>query len=245
MDSDELDLRQRNIVGAIDRLTTNIALALIAIIPSLVIVVVMPWRLRDLIISDPPDGRDRLLLAPGVYFLLVVVISLLILAFVVPEAAGDLAPDEEATATLGISSANTQQILAAWRAGDVNAMLISILPIFLFTAILSASTWWLKILVGDWWTMRATIRTGFYILGSVICIGAVIVIGVSRADFNVEQLVLITNLSNLSITVLVAWWYFWVFKDASSPWKPKRLAATALAIGSVAITSITLAILIG
>ena len=60
--NDNINIAEKNIIGAIDRLATNIALAGLAIIPSCLIVIFMPWRLTPIItclLYTSPSPRDR------------------------------------------------------------------------------------------------------------------------------------------------------------------------------------------
>lgn len=183
-ENDNIDITEQNIVGAIDRFATNIALAGLAVIPTLFIVILMPWRLTPMIVDGQPNGRSGALLAPGVFFPLIVVASLLLVAGMVPELAPAVVETSssvgseaaaEASSSNGratfIGGDDIRQMATAWRAGEVNQILLVLLPVFAVTVVSFAATAWLGVLVGNWWTVRTAIRSGFYIFGALIGIG--------------------------------------------------------------------------
>ena len=68
MQPDNVDIADKNVIGAIDRLVTNIALAGLAIWPTLFLIVIRPWKTLPLIKEDLPSGRVGMMLSPGSFF---------------------------------------------------------------------------------------------------------------------------------------------------------------------------------
>ncbi len=81
MNGPDLELNEKNLVGAIDRLVVNVGLAFLSVVPTLCLLIVMPGRLSKLLVEDEPDGRKGLILAPGIFFIAAVTLALLLRAF--------------------------------------------------------------------------------------------------------------------------------------------------------------------
>lgn len=229
MQTDNIDMTEKNFVGAIDRFVTNTALAGLALIPSIFIVLVTPWRLVQMIKSDPDTGRDGMLLAPGVFFPLSTILSILMIAATVPESTQLSDTPGENRNGISIGSSDMAQMAAAWRAGDVNQIIITFLPIFVYCVLTNAATVWLQRFVGSWWSIRAAIRTGFYLLGGIIGFVSLVVVTIFQVGLSDEQVRAVSQLASLISLILMPWYYFWIFKTGSDAKFLKTLALSLLA----------------
>ena len=90
MSGPSIDLEKPNAIGGLDRLVTSFALSVIAVIPTFWACIVTPWRLRALVDRDDPDGRIGMLLAPGAFFPLSIMVTLIVAGLLAtPETLGD------------------------------------------------------------------------------------------------------------------------------------------------------------
>jgi len=80
MSGPSLDLEKPNVIGGLDRLVTNFAMSAIAVVPTFFVCIAKPWRLSPLLDKDDPDGRTGMLLAPGAFFPLALMVSFIIAA---------------------------------------------------------------------------------------------------------------------------------------------------------------------
>jgi len=253
--NDNIDITEQNIVGAIDRFATNIALAGLAIIPTFLIVILIPWRLTPMIADGRPDGRSGALLAPGVFFPLIVIISLLLLASMVPELAPavvETTPSavNEAEASSGngrttfIGGDDIRQMATAWQTGEVNQILLVLLPVFAVCVVSFAATAWIRVLVGNWWTVRTAIRSGFYIFGAFIGLACVFALTVSRLDLSDQLNALLSTITTFAILALFVWCYSGVFKagGVKSIWRV--IGTSVLATASMLVASILMILLV-
>ena len=250
--NDNVDITEKNIIGAIDRFATNIALAGLAIIPSCLIVTFMPWRLTRMITNDQPEGRTGTLLAPGVFFPLIVISSLLLLASLVPELAPtaiDASSNAQDTAEASsdtrratfIGGDDIRQMAAAWRTGEFNQVLLVFVPVFAVCVIAFAATSWIRILVGNWWTVRTAVRSGFYIFGALIGIVSASGLFMSRLALSDEVSGLLSTIFTFAFLALFLWCYCGIFKAGGVESKWRLISAATLAtITMIAVSVLTI-----
>ncbi len=245
--NDNVDMTEQNIIGAIDRFVTNAALAGLAIVPSLLIVVCMPRRLLPMITGDHSTGRNGMLLAPGVFFPLLALASILIVASIIPDApapvdvAASSSPAAGQGGQVGLSVGQAARIAEVWRTGNFNQVLLLVLPMFCYSVLTSVATSWLRVLVGSWWTIRVAVRTGFYLFGATLGISSIVVIAMLSTDRYVELRLLISNLMSLVIAVWMVWWFFWIFKTGGVDglWRVIGMALLVLLSILIAVLAIT------
>jgi len=160
MSGPSLDLEKPNAIGGLDRLVTNFALSVIAVIPTFLTCIVMPWRLRPLIDQDDPDGRNGILLAPGAYFPLSLMVSFIVAAV--------LATPETLShngAFIGPGLAVAVQTAAS--EGDIWKIVATIMPIYgiaMFIGLIGAI---FKRWADQNWTLRVSLRAAFYVMGTL------------------------------------------------------------------------------
>ena len=151
MSGPNLDLEKPNAIGGLDRLVTNIALAFIAVIPTFLTCISMPWKLRPLLDRDDPDGRMGMLLAPGAYFPLSLMIFFIIAAVLAtPETLSNNG------AFIGPGLAVAVQTAAS--EGNIWKIVATIMPIYgmaIFVGIIGTI---LKRWAGQDWTLRISLR---------------------------------------------------------------------------------------
>jgi len=248
--NDNVDITDQNIIGAIDHFATNIALAGLAILPSFLIVIFAPWRLTPMVIEGRPDGRSGLLLAPGIFFLLIVVLTILLTASIAPEATSGAersssvegaAAEAQSSRTL-IGGEDISRMAEAWRAGDINQILMVLLPVFAICVITSASSAWLRVIVGGWWSIRTAIRSGFYIFGAIIGLAAVFS-WIPLLDLSSELTALISAIFSFGILAVIAWCLFGIFKAGSANGTWRAIGGSLLATATMTGTS-TLVVLL-
>jgi hypothetical protein len=237
MQGDNSDITDKDFYGAIDRFVTNTALAGLALIPCVISVFALPWRLPAMISPERGSGRDGILLAPGLFFLLsslfsILVISLLTIATgTLSESAqtGDGGVNLGASDGVRIGSVDPTVITAAWQSGEYNAIVTTILPLFGLCVISFASTAWLKRFVGAWWTVRAAVRTGFYVFGALLGFSAIVVVLSFKVGLSDGQVSAVSSTISVLLMLLIPWVYYWVFKKGAQTRHLIALIASVLA----------------
>ena len=208
MDDPSLDFEKPNAVGALDRITTNVALSLIAVVPTFLTCVVAPWRLSGLLKGDAPEGRDGMRLSPGAFFPLCLLFSMIIGAqLTTPEIARNNGAFLGPNLALSIQSAIADGDL--WRTVSI------VMPVYAFAVL----TGMLGVAVKSWahkdWTLRVSIRAAFYVFGVIVSwiILSTAVIDIVRASTQSAQAV--DTLMTL-VPVPVLWVVFWMYTTSSS-----------------------------
>jgi len=161
MSGPNLDLEKPNVIGGLDRLVTNFALSAIAVFPTFWTCIAMPWRLRPLLDRDEPDGRMGILLAPGAFFPLALMVSLLVGAILsTPETVSNngsfIGPD------LAVS------VRSAASEGDVWKIIATVMPLYGAAIYVGLVGMVLRRWVGQDWTLRVSLRAAFYVMAVLI-----------------------------------------------------------------------------
>lgn len=242
MTEPSLDLDKPNAVGALDRLTTNVALSLIAVVPTFLTYIFRPWRLADLIRMDDPEGRSGMMLAPGAFFPLSLVMSLIAGALLTtPEIASNNGAYLGPGLALSIQSAVSED--------DVWKTIAIIMPIYGVAVVIrnagSILTRWTH---GDW-TLRVSVRAVFYVTGTfvswvILSTAAVDLIRVSTGNTDLVNL-LLSFIVIPSLGVMV-WMYFWFLRNngATSLVRSGVLSAAMLALTLLSAIGVFIAVAI-
>lgn len=169
MSDPDIDLDNRNPLGGLDSLATGAALAVVAVIPTLMACILTPWKLVSMLNDAPNLGRRGLLLAPGAYFVLALATILIFVGFTASEST--IARDGSLIGpgfARGVSDAASE--------GNVWKTLSRIAPIFIFAIFLGVIGRGLTRWAGSWWSLRTSLRASFYIvatfLSCIILLGA-------------------------------------------------------------------------
>lgn len=233
MDDPSLDFEKPNAVGALDRITTNVALSLIAVVPTFLTCIIAPWRLSGLLKGDDPEGRAGMRLAPGAFFPLCLLITMIVGAqLTTPELARNNGSFLGPNLALSIQSAIADGDL--WRTVSI------VMPIYAF-AVLTGT---LGIAVKFWahmdWTLRVSIRAAFYVFGVIISwiILSTAAIDIVRASTQGSQAVdVLMTLVPIPVLWVVFWMYFWFFRNEGDL---TYLRSTILSIVMIALMFIAL-----
>lgn len=237
MQGDNTDITDKDFYGAIDRFVTNTALAGLALIPCVFFVFATPWRLAKMVGSEHGSGRDGMILAPGLFFLLSNLLSILVISLLTIRSeslsessnSGDIGLNLGASEGVRIGSVDPTVIMAAWQSGEYNAIVTTILPLFGLCVISFASSAWLKRFIGDWWTVRAAVRTGFYIFGALLGFSAFVVVVLFRAGLPEGQVGAVSSILSVCLVLSTPWVYYWIFKKGAGASHVKALGASILA----------------
>ena len=155
-----MDLEKQNAIGTLDKLTTNIALSIIAVVPTFLTCIFMPWRLSTLLYGENPDGRMGMLLSPGAFFPLSLVGSFTAAAiFAIPEIINYNGAYIGPALAVSVQEAISQ--------GNIWKTLATIMPIYgasIFLGVLGA-------LLTPWahpdWSLRVSLKAAFYVTGTM------------------------------------------------------------------------------
>ncbi len=228
MNEPDVDLGQRNIIGGLDRIVTNLGLALVAAVVTLFVAIVQPWRLARLLESDEPEGRDGVLLSPGAYLPLSLAIVLI--------AAATVTTAETLEANQGfIGPTLAVAVATAIGEGDLWKTLSIVLPIYGYAVCFGVVGVLLTRWAGPWWTLRTSLRAAFYQLATVICwivLSSAAIDAVRATGAHDGTWRLLYMLNTIPIVGLSLWMYFWFFEsdDATST---GRAVLLALAMGAL------------
>ncbi|NRA31274.1 MAG: hypothetical protein HRU11_13545 [Parvularculaceae bacterium] len=227
---DPEDVDERDAVGALDRVVTNVCLAAMAVLPTFFIAAVQPWRVRSLIIKEHEGGRVGMLLAPGA-FMTISLIGLLL--FVAMLDGGPTVKMNGGTVLIGPALAN--QLAEALGQGELWRAIGLLLPIYGLAVVYAALSQVLRPLLGPWWNARAALRCGFYLIGTLNTWIILAALSIRRLigsdDIGFAEFAFLA--STWIALALVVWQQWWFFRRAG---QLTRLRCTAAAIlGTVAM----------
>lgn len=209
MPEPSLELDKPQAIATLDRLTTNVALSLVAVVPTFFVCILQPWRVSKLVREDHPEGRSGMLLSPGAYFPLSLLVSMTAGAVLTtPEIANYngayLGPD------LALS------IQAAMSEGDVWKTIAIIMPIYGFTILAGALGLVLKLFASKDWTLRTSLRSVFYVIGTLVSwvILSTAAIDLVRVHSQNPGLVnALTAIISVPVLGVMVWMFFWIFRN--------------------------------
>ena len=208
MSEPNIDLDKPNAMGTLDRLTTNVAISIIAVVPTLLICIAMPWRLTGLLKRDDPEGRSGMLLSPGAFFPLCLLVSMITGALLTtPELASNNGSFLGPNLALSIQSSVSE--------GDIWGTIGIIMPIYAFTVLVGSVGLLLKPLAPRDWSLRVSLRAAFYVAGAFVAwvMLATSAIDIMRASSLSTQFVsLLPVLLPIPTLWVVLWMYFWFFR---------------------------------
>jgi hypothetical protein len=242
MTEPSLDLDKPNAVGTLDRLTTNVALSLIAVVPTFFACIFRPWRLATLIRQDDPEGRCGMLLAPGAFFPLSLLVSMIAGALLTtPEIASNNGAYLGPGLALSIQSAVSE--------GDVWKTIAIIMPIYGVAVLVGTAGSILKYWTHGDWTLRVSLRAVFYVAGAfvswvILSTAAIDLIRVSTG--NTELVNLLLSLVGLPSIGGMAWMYFWFLRNdgAISRVRSGILSGAMLVLTILSVIGVFLAVAI-
>lgn len=161
MSDPSFDLEKPNILGGLDKLATNFAIAIIAVIPTFLTCIVRPWRLRALIDHEELQGRKGFLLSPGPFFIFALFVSFILAALLsTPETidynGSYIGPD----LAVAVQSAASE--------GNIWKLVGTIMPIYGTAVLLGLMGAVLKPWASQDWSLRMSLRAAFYVIGTLV-----------------------------------------------------------------------------
>jgi|GEM_PF-3060014 len=208
MSEPSLELDKPQAIATLDRLTTNVALSLVAVIPTFFVCILQPWRVAKLVRDDHPEGRSGMLLSPGAYFPLSLLVSMIAGAVLTTPEIADyngayLGPD------LALS------IQAAMSEGDIWKTIAIIMPIYGFAVLAGALGVILKVFASEDWSLRTSLRTVFYVVGTFVSWVILSTAAIDLVRVHSQNRDLVNTLNGivpvLALGVMV-WMFFWFFR---------------------------------
>lgn len=236
MSEPSLDLEKPNAVGALDRITTNVAISIVAVVPTFFTCIIMPWRVTPLLKRDDPEGRSGMLLAPGAFFPLSLLASLLAGALLTtPEIADNNGSFLGPNLALAIQSAISE--------GDVWRTVSIVMPIYVFAVFIGSLGVILKPFSHPDWSLRVSLRAVFYITGVfvswiILTTAAFDLIRVSTGNADLVRLLM--NLIPIPSLAVILWMYFWFFRNGGAT---SYVRSALLSVGMIALTFIAALVL--
>ena len=239
MSGPSLDLEKPNLIGGLDKLVTNFAISAIAVVPTFLTCIVKPWRLRALIDQDLPDGRRGLLLGPGAYFPLSLMVAFIVAALLAT-------PETINTNSAFIGPGLAVSVQSAASEGDVWKIIATIMPIYGLTIVLGLLGLCLKSWAGESWTLRVSLRAAFYVAATLISwailVTAIVdLIRISTVNFDVQSIYMFVVVPTASA---VLWMYFWFFQNNGTVSYLRSGALCAAMFGLIVAMIVVMEILI-
>lgn len=229
MSGPSLDLDKPNLIGGLDRLVTNFAISAIAVFPTFFICVAKPWKLRPLLGRNDPDGRMGMLLAPGAFFPLALMVSFVIAAVLAT-------PETIETNGSYIGPDLAVAVQAAASEGDVWKIIATIMPIYGMAVFLGLLATALKPWAGQDWTLRVSLRASLYIVAvfmswMILVTAAADLIQLSTGSFKSGSLLF--KIVIVPTFGAVFWMYFSFFRNNGTVSKLRSSALTAAMAGLI------------
>lgn len=161
MSGPSVDLEKPNMIGGLDKLVTSFAISAIAVIPTFLTCICKPWRLVTLLDRDDPDGRMGMLLAPGAYFPLALMVSFILAAMLsTPETVSNNGSFIGPGLALALQTAASE--------GDVWKIVATIMPIYGVAVAMGLLGTALKPWAHQGWTLRVSLRAAFYVTATMV-----------------------------------------------------------------------------
>ena len=228
MPGQDLDLEKADALGGIDRLVTNFAISTIAVIPTFSTCLIRPSRLRSLLDRDFPDGRAGMLLAPGLFFPLSLLVSFITAALL-------STPETVSTSGSYIGPGLAVSVQAAASEGDIWKIVATVMPIYGFAVIMGLLGSFLRGWSLQNWSLRVSLRAAFYVTGTLtswLILTTVIIdlIGLRTGRFDIVSL--LYSAIAISTIAAVFWIYFVFFRNDG---EVSRMRAIALSFAMVGL----------
>lgn len=233
MSGPDIDLEQSNAIGGLDRIVTNFALSVVAVIPTFGAALIQPWRLAPLLEKDEPDGREGLFLSPGAFLPLSLLVVLIFASLFI---ASDAAEFDRSFIGPGLAIS----VSAAATEGDIWKTVSLIMPIYAVTILLGLLAQLLRPWVGEWWTLRTSLRAAFYVTATITCwiiLASTAIGGLRSMIDNVELIRTLYALNAIPVIAICVWVYFWMFRAGG---QLTRLRSGILTVAMVNISFVNL-----
>lgn len=231
-----IDIENPNVIGKLDKLTTNIAICIVAVGPTLLCGALMPWRLAPLLVRDEPEGRMGMLLAPGAFFPLALLVTMIAAALMTTS---EISNNDGAF----LGPALAVSIQTAMADGDIWKTIGIIMPIYGFAVVTGTFGLLLKPFIHPDWTLRVSLRAVFYT--TAVLVSWIILTTAALDLFRVttgrnELTTLLYNLIPIPTLSGLFWMYFCFIRGIGAVgWiKTSLLSVAMIALNLFAVISI-------
>lgn len=160
MDKYDLEIEEKNIIGAIDRLLINFGMAFIAIIPTYSYLIFKPKAMCYMLRGEEADGRQGLKLGPGITFIFTLLMMMGV-AYISRDVIGTstIAEDTE-SARSGLRSAVSE--------GNIWRTILLSLPIYFMALYFGVMFHIIHRIFKHKSNLTLSVGIGFYILSTLL-----------------------------------------------------------------------------
>ncbi|UTW56098.1 hypothetical protein [Kordiimonas sp. SCSIO 12610] len=224
----DLNASQKNIIGAIDKLTENIALTALSVFPTFFYLVFQPRRLAPLLLHQEDDGRKGMLLGPGVFFVFAIIIIMVLAGFFVT-------PEILKVNGSFLGAGYAYRVTNAAAEGNIWQVISYIGPLYIFTIIVGVLGQIPKRWIGPNWTLHVSLRAAFYQMATSVfwIIGTSAVIDNIGLTYGIAVSQEIYSYNSIPIFGIPAWQYFCFMKEVGSLTPMRALIMAAVMIGLI------------
>lgn len=240
MSGSDFDAEKPNALGRLDTFVTNFAISVIAVFPTFLTCVFKPWRLRDLLDRDEPEGRIGVLLAPGAFLILSLLVSFIIAAMLsTPETVNYNGSYIGPRLAVAVQSAASD--------GDIWKLAGMIMPIYGLTVFLGVIGQILRPWAGKDWSLRVSLRAAFYLIGCLVSwlmlTTAIIDLVRLRSGSNDIASSMYAMLI-IPTVVTILWIYYNFFRNGDAVPKPKSAVLSVSMVGLIIASMVGVDVLV-
>ena len=225
MSSSDFDSAKPNLLGGLDKMATQSAIAILAVFPTFFTCVFRPARLRPLIDQIEPDGRKGLLLAPGAFFFLALFVAFILAAMM-------STPETISRNGSYIGPDLAVRVQSAAAEGNFWKLLGTILPIYGAAIMVGLLGLALKPFAGEGWSLQSSIRTALYVMGVIVSWALLTTAVVDLAQLRAadgKDMSFLYIFAGVPAILVFFWIYLWVFRNGGMlSWRRSVLLALSM-----------------
>ncbi|MEM6537135.1 MAG: hypothetical protein AAF668_05330 [Pseudomonadota bacterium] len=147
-------------------------------------------------------------------------------------------PETEASNTGAIGPSLALSVANAASSGEVAKTVSLIAPIYVVAILIGMLGQGLRTLVGPWWSIRTSLRAGFYQVGTTVCWIILTSAGIDSYRLALDDPEigrLLYSINSVPIILITPWVYFWFFRSGA---KKSVVVSLVLSVLMTAISAV-------